>query len=122
MVTNITSLGSNGVLDWLVQRSSAIILLAYFVFLAFYVGTHPDLTYLQWQGLFASMWMRGFSILALISLCAHSWVGLWTISTDYLTRTFVGRAATVIRLGFQLACLLVLFAYVVWCVKILWSI
>jgi succinate dehydrogenase / fumarate reductase membrane anchor subunit len=122
MVTNITSLGRNGVYDWLVQRVSAVVLLAYFVFLAFYVGTNPELTYLQWQSLFASIWMRAFSLLALLSLCAHAWIGMWTIFTDYLTSTVLGGAATIVRLGFQLLCLLVLFAYFVWCVQILWSI
>src|SRR5688572_5702382 len=122
MVTNITSLGRNGVYDWLVQRISAVVLLAYFVFLAFYVATHPDLTYQQWQGLFASTSMRAFTLLALLSLCAHAWIGMWTIFTDYLTTMVLGRAATTIRLGFQLVCLLALFAYFVWCVQILWSI
>jgi succinate dehydrogenase / fumarate reductase membrane anchor subunit len=122
MVTNITSLGRNGVYDWLVQRISAVILLTYVVFLAFYLGSHPDLTYAQWQGLFASTPMRAFTLLALISLCAHAWIGMWTIFTDYLTTTVLGQAATMVRLGFQLVCLLVLFAYFVWCVQILWSI
>ena len=122
MVTNITSLGRNGVHDWLVQRVSAVILLAYFVFLAIYVGRNPELTYLQWQSLFASTWMRAFSLMALLSLCAHAWIGMWTVFTDYLTSNVLGQAATVVRLLFQLLCLLVLFAYFVWCVKILWSI
>ena len=122
MVTNITSLGRNGVYDWLVQRISAVILLTYFIFLALYVGTNPELTYPQWQGLFSSIGMRAFTLLALLSLCAHAWIGMWTIFTDYLTRAALGGAATAVRLGFQLLCLLVLFAYFVWCVQILWSI
>jgi succinate dehydrogenase / fumarate reductase membrane anchor subunit len=122
MVTNITSLGRNGVYDWLVQRVSAVVLLTYFVFLAFYLGTHPDLTYVQWRGLFASTSMRAFTLLALISLCAHAWIGMWTIFTDYLTTMVLGRAATTIRFCFQIVCLFVLFTYFVWCVQILWSI
>ena len=122
MVTNITSLGRNGVYDWLVQRVSAVVLLAYFLFLAFYVGTNPELTFQQWQGLFDSIPMRMFSLLALLSLCGHAWIGMWTIATDYLTSADFGGAATILRLFFQLLCLLVLFAYFVWCVQILWSI
>ena len=122
MVSNITNLGRNGVSDWLIQRVSAVVLLAYVIFLAFYIGTHPDLTFQQWQGLFASVGMRAFSLLALLALCAHAWIGMWTVFTDYLTSAVLGSAATVVRLGFQLLCLLVLFAYFVWCVQILWSI
>lgn len=122
MVTSVTSLGRNGVYDWLVQRVSAVILLCFFVFLAFYLGTHPDLTFQQWQGLFASTSMRAFTLLALFSLCAHAWIGMWTIFTDYLTTAVLGQAATTVRLVFQLVTLLALFAYFVWCVQILWSI
>ena len=122
MVTNVTSLGRNGAYDWLVQRISAVILLIYFLFLAVYICIHPDLTYPQWQGLFASNSMRAFTLLALFSLFGHAWVGMWTVYTDYLTKAALGRAATVIRLGFQLFTLFALFAYFVWCVQILWSI
>jgi succinate dehydrogenase / fumarate reductase membrane anchor subunit len=122
MVTNITSLGRNGVYDWLVQRISAVVLLAYFVFLIVYVATNTDLSFSQWQNLFSHTWMRVFSLTALLSLCAHAWIGIWTISTDYFTSAVLGTAATVIRLGFQLVCLLILISYFVWCVQILWSI
>ena len=122
MVTNITSLGRNGVHDWLVQRISAVVLLAYFVFLIVYVATNTDLSFSQWQNLFSHTWMRVFSLTALLSLCAHAWIGMWTISTDYFTSAVLGTAATVIRLGFQLVCLLILISYFVWCVQILWSI
>ena len=122
MVTNITSLGRNGVHDWLLQRISAVVLLAYFVFLIVYVATNTDLSFSQWQNLFSHTWMRVFSLTALLSLCAHAWIGMWTISTDYFTSAVLGTAATVIRLGFQLVCLLILISYFVWCVQILWSI
>jgi succinate dehydrogenase / fumarate reductase, membrane anchor subunit len=122
MVTNITSLGRNGVHDWLVQRISAVVLLAYFVFLVVYVAINTDLSFSQWQNLFSHTWMRVFSLTALLSLCAHAWIGMWTISTDYFTSAMLGSAATVIRLGFQLVCLLILISYFVWCVQILWSI
>ena len=122
MVTNITSLGRNGVYDWLLQRISAVVLLAYFVFLVVYVATNTDLSFSQWQNLFSHTWMRVFSLTALLSLCAHAWIGMWTISTDYFTSAMLGSAATVIRLGFQLVCLLILISYFVWCVQILWSI
>jgi succinate dehydrogenase / fumarate reductase membrane anchor subunit len=122
MVTSVTSLGRNGLHDWLVQRVSAVVLLAYFLFLAAYIGMAEELTFIEWRGLFAQSWMKVFSLLALLSLCAHAWIGMWTIATDYLTGMALGAAATVVRLLFQLACLLVLITYFAWCVQILWSI
>jgi succinate dehydrogenase / fumarate reductase, membrane anchor subunit len=122
MVTSVTSLGRNGLYDWLVQRVSAVVLLCWFLFLAGFVVSHGDLTFADWQALFSQTWMRIFTLGAMLSLVAHAWIGMWTISTDYFTTTVLGGKATTVRLLFQLACLLVLVVYLVWCVQILWSI
>jgi succinate dehydrogenase / fumarate reductase membrane anchor subunit len=122
MVTNITSLGRNGLYDWVVQRVSAVVLLAWFLFLGGFIATHGDLEFIQWRALFAQTWMKVFTLAALLSLGAHAWIGMWTVSTDYLTKLALGAAATTVRLAFQLICFVVLLTYVVWAVQILWSI
>jgi succinate dehydrogenase / fumarate reductase membrane anchor subunit len=114
MVASVTSLGRNGLYDWLIQRASAVVLAAYTVFILGYLITHPDLTFAQWSELFNGTAVRIFSLLALLSIGAHAWVGLWTISTDYLK-------ATGIRVLFQGICGLVMFAYVAWGIQILWG-
>lgn len=122
MVTSVTSLGRNGLYDWLVQRISAIVLLMWFLYVTFFVASHPALAYADWQGLFAQTWMRIFTLSALLSLCAHAWIGMWTISTDYFTAALLGSKATTVRLLFQIATLAVLVVYLLWCIQILWSI
>jgi len=122
MVTSVSSLGRSGVFDWLVQRISAVVLLGWFVFVGIYLASHPALTFEQWTNLFNMTGMRIFTLTAIVALCAHAWVGMWTISTDYLTSTMLGKAATVVRLLFQLATLAVLVVYLVWCTQILWRI
>jgi succinate dehydrogenase / fumarate reductase membrane anchor subunit len=122
MVTNVTSLGRNGLYDWLVQRSSAVVLLVWFVYVGCYAALHDPLTYVQWQGLFSQTWMRIFTLIALLSLCAHAWIGLWTIATDYFSVHLMGKKATALRLLVQVACLAVLAVYLLWCIHILWSI
>jgi succinate dehydrogenase / fumarate reductase membrane anchor subunit len=122
MVTNITSLGRNGLYDWVVQRASAVVLLAWFLFVGGFIATHGDLDFIQWRALFAQTWMKVFTLGALLSLFAHAWIGMWTISTDYFTKMALGSKATTVRLGFQLICFVVLLTYVVWAVQILWSI
>jgi succinate dehydrogenase / fumarate reductase, membrane anchor subunit len=57
----------------------------------------------------------------LLSLAAHAWIGMWTIGTDYLTKTALGSAATTVRVLYNLFCLTVLVIYFAWCVQILWS-
>lgn len=122
MVTNVTSLGRNGLYDWLVQRISAVVLLAWFGFVALFIATHAPLTYNDWHGLFALTSMRIFTLIALMALCAHAWIGMWTIITDYFSVHLMGKKATSLRLLFQVACLAALAVYLLWCIHILWSI
>ena len=121
MVTNASSFGRSGVYDWVIQRVSAVILAAYtFCMLGTFI-MNPDMDYEQWRALFANFAMRIFSLLALLSLCAHAWIGMWTISTDYLTGAMLGAKATVIRFLFQTGCVLLWFVYLVWGIQILWG-
>lgn len=121
MVTSVTSFGRSGVYDWLVQRVTAVILLAYVLFLVGFILNADGLSYSEWRALFAQLWMRVFSLVALLSLCAHAWIGMWTIGTDYLTSAVFGSAAAAVRLVYNLFCLAVLVSYFAWCVQILWS-
>ena len=122
MVTTVTNLSRSGLYDWMAQRVSAVLLAVYTLFLLGYLLLNPDLTYQQWVGLFSQNWMRIFSMLTLVALSVHAWVGMWTISTDYLTPMAMGKSATVLRFLFQAACGLAMFVFLVWGVQILWGI
>lgn len=121
MVTNVTNFSRSGLYDWMAQRVTAVVLAAYFIFLLGYLLLNPDLDYTQWSALFSTSWMRIFSLLALVALAIHAWVGMWTISTDYLTNMAIGKWATAVRFLFQAACGIVMFALFVWGVQILWG-
>lgn len=114
MVTNITNLGRSGLSDWLIQRFSAIILALYTLFIVAYLLFNPGLDYAAWSGLFAQTWMRIFSLLAFVSIAAHAWVGLWTVTTDYLK-------ATEVRVVAQSVIILANFVFLVWGIQILWG-
>lgn len=122
MVTNVTNFGRSGVYDWVIQRLTAVVLGVYFIALLGYLLVNPDLSFQQWQALFGTTWMRIASLLALLALCAHAWIGLWTISTDYLTSDMIGERAAIIRFLFQTACVVLMFIYLVWGIQILWGI
>jgi len=121
VVTNVTNFGRSGLYDWMVQRLSAVYLALYFVSLITYLVLSPDLSFEQWSSLFGATWVRIASLLALLALSAHAWVGLWTISTDYLTSDLLGSKATAVRFAFQSVCVIVMFIYLIWGIQILWG-
>jgi succinate dehydrogenase / fumarate reductase membrane anchor subunit len=121
MVTTVTSFGRSGLYDWLLQRFTAVILLAYVLCVLGFVLVHPQLDYPTWRGYFAGTAMKVFSLMALLSLLAHAWIGLWVVSTDYLTVRLMGSKATALRIIFQGSYAVVLFAYLVWGIQILWG-
>ena len=121
MVTNVTNFSRSGLYDWMAQRVSAVVLAAYFIFLIGYMVANPGLGYAEWHGLFSHNAMRIFSLLALVALIVHAWVGMWTITTDYLTPMAIGRWATGVRFLVQAACGVIQFVVVVWGVQILWG-
>lgn len=121
MVTAVTSFGRSGLYDWLIQRVGAVVLTAYTIFLVVYIAINPDLDFSQWSALYNQLWMRIFSLLALISFITHAWIGLWSVLTDYLTNRLLGAKATVLRLIAQTVLGVAAVTYLVWGVEILWG-
>ncbi len=121
MVTAVTNFGRSGLSDWLVQRVTAVVLLAYTVFIVSVLFFGPQLGFAEWKALFAQTWVRIFSLAAILSIAAHAWIGLWSVTTDYLTERLMGSKATVLRLVAQAFIAIVLFTYVVWGIQILWG-
>jgi len=121
MVKSVTSFGRSGLYDWLFQRISAIVLLAFTLCVVSWLLLNPDMDYQGWRAYMTSLPMRIFALLALLSIIVHAWIGLWMVSTDYLTTRLLGAKATLLRIGFQAAYSLVLFVYFVWGIEILWA-
>ncbi len=115
MVKNAATLGRSGVHDFVLLRASALVLASYLIFLVGYLVTTPELTFSVWQGLFAGTAMKVFTLLALLALLIHGWIGLWQVLTDYIKP--VG-----LRAFLQFAVNLVLLAYLFAGVVILWGV
>lgn len=122
MVTAVTSYGKNGLRDFVVQRLSAIVLAAYIVFLVGFIVRTPELTYEVWSNLYSQLWMRVFTLLALLSTAAHAWIGLWVIVTDYLTERLLGRKALWFRAIVFSLYALVTITYLFWGIDMLWGV
>ncbi|MEM7079217.1 MAG: succinate dehydrogenase, hydrophobic membrane anchor protein [Pseudomonadota bacterium] len=120
MVTQVMSLTRSGLADFVVQRVTAVILAVYTVVMfAFFL--RDDLSHAALVSFFWSTPMQLFSTLAIVSTVAHAWVGMWTIGTDYLRPAHVGGLANIIRFAYQMICLLALFVYIVWALRLVWQ-
>ena len=122
MVTTVTSLGRSGLSDWLIARVSAYVMSAYLIFIVGYLMLTPGLNYADWAALNSSLPMRMFSLLTILSIAAHAWIGMWCVLTDYVTVRLIGPKATALRIIFQLGMIAITLLYVIWAIDILWGI
>ena len=114
MVKRIVTGARYGLKDWLAQRVTALVMAAYVIFFVGILLICPPRQYEGWHALFSNQWMRIATSIFFISLFWHAWVGMRNILMDYIKPTGV-------RLGLEIAVVLVLVGYAVWAVQILWS-
>lgn len=117
MVMKLTtglSLTANGLRDWLVQRFSSLIIGCYFAVLLSFFFLHPHLNFDILRNFFFTTWVQIFTIIALLSLFVHAWVGIWTVITDYI-RSFA------LQFTVQVLVIITLFVYLFWGTSILWK-
>ena len=115
MVKRIVSGAHYGLRDWLMQRVTAVVMALYLLVMAFFLVTHQPLQYADWHGFFAGEAVRLGTILFLLSLLLHTWVGVRDICMDYFKPVYLRLAAEVLTI-------LVLIAYAAWSIQILWGI
>ncbi len=84
MVKSVLGVNHQGLTDWLVQRVSAIVMTVYSLGLISYLVMTQDIDYTRWHALFSHGWMKLATILFIVSLLFHAWVGMWTVFTDYI--------------------------------------
>lgn len=114
MVSDITSLTGNGLKDWLIQRVTAIGFAIYILFILGFFLTHPHMDYSQWKMLFQCKLFQIATILALVALVLHSWIGIWTVTTDYLK-------GTALRVSLQMVIAVLLLGELAFGIGIMWG-
>lgn len=104
-----------GLRDWLAQRVTAVVMALYtLLFLLILMGA-PKLDFPGWRLLFAPQWMKLATLLFLLSLYFHAWVGVRNIFMDYIK-------SSGLRLALYVVVIAALVAYAGWSAQILWSI
>ena len=118
MVKSINSLTNSGVHDWLWQRLSSVVVAAYTLFIVIFLlintlGAHNNLTFQVWNGLFSMLWVKIATVIFVISLIIHAWIGIWTVLTDYVHYAIIRNTLLfVFLIGYLI--------YLIWTIAILW--
>ncbi|WP_117076046.1 succinate dehydrogenase, hydrophobic membrane anchor protein, partial [Klebsiella pneumoniae] len=66
-------------------------------------------------GFFSSAFTKVFTLLALVSILIHAWIGMWQVLTDYVKPLAV-------RLILQLLIVVALVAYVLYGFVVVWGV
>ena len=114
MLERIVTGAHYGLRDWLIQRITAVVMVLYTLGIAGYLLLQPVLDYNAWTLLFSSNVIRTFSLLFLLSVFYHAWIGVRDIVMDYVK-------PAAIRLFIYVMVILTLLLYVIWSVQILWG-
>ncbi len=114
MLNLTTALGRNGFQDWILQRVTAVILASYTIFLLGYWLYMPCGANLSWHALFHNQTMRLITLIALLSLIIHAWIGMWIVITDYIKTPFL-------RFFIKIFIFMSLIFDLFWGVQILWG-
>lgn len=115
MVNNASALGRSGLHDWLLLRGAAIIIAFYVCYLLGFFLFQSPVTYATWHNFFASGFTKVFTLLALLAILIHGWIGLWQVLTDYVKHL-------ALRLVMQLAIIVVLLAYAIYGMVVVWGV
>jgi succinate dehydrogenase / fumarate reductase, membrane anchor subunit len=114
MVDRVVTGARYGLRDWLMQRVTSVVMALYAVFFAIYFCAQSPQSYAAWRALFAPQWVRVLTMLFLVSLFLHAWVGVRDIYMDYFK-------SAGLRLLLQVLTIVALAGYTIWSASILWS-
>ena len=103
-----------GARDWLVQRASAVVIIAFTaIILAQLLLTKGPIGYELWAGIFAPQWMKFLTLGLFVAPGWHAWIGVRDIWMDYVKP--VG-----LRLSLQVVTIVWLVGCVGWGIQVLW--
>jgi succinate dehydrogenase / fumarate reductase membrane anchor subunit len=114
MLNRIVTGAHYGLRDWLIQRVSAVLMIVYTLAIAGYLLLQPVVDYNIWTLLFSSNMVRSFTLLFLLGVFYHAWIGVRDIVMDYVKPAAV-------RLLIHVMVILALLLYAIWSVQILWG-
>jgi len=105
-----------GLRDWLAQRvTAALMALFTLLVLAQVIVSKGPIGYDKWAGIFSTQWMKSLTLVVIVALLYHVWIGMRDIWMDYIKP--VG-----LRLSLQVFSIVWLVACAGWAVQVLWRV
>ena len=116
-----------GSLIWNTQRYSSIFILCYLIYIVSFFISENNINFFTWSNFFLSFETRFITSITFILILAHSFIGLWTVGTDYLTKRTLGflnkplaRYANIFRNMYSFAFSLLGVVYLLTILYIIW--
>ena len=103
-----------GLVDWLLQRLTAVVMALYTVFFGACLLLGPPPDYAGWKALFSGPFVRLATMFFVAALLYHAWVGMRDIVMDYVKPTGI-------RLTLQAVIGGALIFQLIWAASILWG-
>lgn len=103
-----------GLRDWLVQRVTAVVMAVYSLLMVVVFLRLPAIDFLHWKGLWGLPAIRYSTVLFLLCVYYHAWIGMRDIIMDYIKDPGLRLTIYVVVIG-------ALICYAVWSVQILWG-
>jgi succinate dehydrogenase / fumarate reductase membrane anchor subunit len=114
MVNRQTVGAHYGLRDWLVQRVTAVLMALYTLLFLAQLAMMPRVDYTSWRQLFTPQWMKLGTLLVLLGLYWHAWVGVRNIFMDYVKCSALRLVLHVLAISWLVVC-------AVWSAQILWG-
>jgi succinate dehydrogenase / fumarate reductase membrane anchor subunit len=99
--------------QFLVQRAAAVLIVVYTVLFVLALLIAQPFDHSAWQAFFAHTWLRVATMIFLLCVVAHAWVGMRDILMDYIK-------PAALRLALYALVLIALAFYLVWGGTVLW--
>jgi succinate dehydrogenase / fumarate reductase, membrane anchor subunit len=104
---------SYGMRDWLSQRVTAVVMALFTLVLLVQLVMPGPLGYDRWAGIFSAQWMKLLTLVVVLALAWHAWVGMRDIWMDYVKPVGVRLGLQVLTIVWSLGC-------TAWAVQVLW--
>lgn len=102
-----------GLVDWLAQRITGVVMAAFMLIVAVALTQGVGSSFESWRSFMSAGLMRFISFVFIVSVCWHAWVGMRDLWMDYVQPAGI-------KLALHVLTLVVLVGYAGWAMQIIW--